>query len=842
MGVGDIKRALGRIPWRRLTAEEARELALKGEHLRPRPPTPLGETGFVGAPPGIATAKDLAALRARLDEVVRTGAYGADWYPEARAWNVRASAGDPELARRLAAGQAIYSPHASPEEALNFTTEQLHRTALEGPEAAARTPPNMFRQARQFGEVLAGAEPAEVIRGGKTGPYFDFLDPARPGPRTAPVNDTWIGRLFGYPERGYEPTEHSFMSGEWQLALDRAKEAGLLPAEADVGAPQAAAWVGSRLEKAREPATVHRVEHETTGEGPYRSGPGGFRDVVGELGLGKGPAFEGPQPTAAVDFAPEQRSRFHEGLRFGFPTPQMAERWFTPEGLERLRAAGFPLKKVLGKNIEPSSTGRQVWFEPEPPHVDVARQREAKAGIPEAAKRLTAYETTELAPGRETEHLSLPEGGAPEERAAAAEMLSARLERAGGPRPFKEPGGGLVIPAGGTPERRRWDTDTYFQNVKDFFGHENRYIAREVPLDQLTPLHDLSSGMDARPSRSTLYARMLQAGEELPPPVVKPDPVTGQLLVVDGNRRYHLARQMGRQTMTVLTVEQPPKGRPFPEQYNAPWDTRPAPRYDPYYRAVGIAPQEPVVAGRGQFTEGGETYYNPNRTARPLVARSARGGISEPSREILHGVNVLRSAVDVQAAGAWHTVIPTATPRLQNAARMEFGGRKLHPSDVASIVSIAERHGLNAINTGDAFTLTKDWGGAGAAEFKKALAGFQQTMAAARPEYTLGRWQGELNPMRQYGEGRVTRQVLEEVPERLGRLLNTPELRRLWRERNPAERRASRELGVGPPRADVQKLRSILSRGGPEALRAHVAKFGYGGLPAAALMTQQKEE
>ncbi|WNM70333.1 NUDIX hydrolase [Myxococcus phage Mx1] len=97
---------------------------------------------------------------------------------------------------------------------------------------------------------------------------------------------------------------------------------------------------------------------------------------------------------------------------------------------------------------------------------------------------------------------------------------------------------GIVIPAWGTPARKEYD-QRYLQTMDEIFGSGVGKTLRplKVRLDQISS----GSNMAVNKDRSALYDRMVQAGDRLPPVVVRR---TGKSFhLTDGNHREASARK-----------------------------------------------------------------------------------------------------------------------------------------------------------------------------------------------------------------------------------------------------------------------------------------------------------
>ena len=446
-----------------------------------------------------------------------------------------------------------------------------------------------------------------------------------------------------------------------------------------------------------------------------------------------------------------------------------------------------------------------------------------EGGVKEALDRFTANETWEVIPPRSNEHLAGAVDLPREKREALTTLLAGDPQRTdpyyealgmaqrpqqAGLGQFSEPlkpdaaepntrrpmrnRAGDSIPYLGSPERAPYE-ESYRRNVEGMRAHPGvAFSEAELPLERVNPSHEVTSN----PERTALYERGYREGA--PPQRVlsyEDPPGSGRFSILDGNRRREAALRAGRKGIPAIVEH------PAGEDFKAP----PA------------------------------TDYNPNRTSRPMVSY-AKGStenprLADPESQLLQGVNTLRSAVDAQAAGAYHVVKPTAKPSAQNAARVRFP-RGL---DSQEMYGAAEQVGLNLIDTGDGtFTVTGDFGSMPAARFKKAFEGLMSFIQARGGEVQLGKYIGQYNEMPAYGGGKVTEKLLTDIPEgsRMEGLLDTPRLRREYLVRNEAEKQAAKTYGLGPPRKDVQKLRALLAKGGVKAVREHVKKYGGAELPA----------
>lgn len=510
---------------------------------------------------------------------------------------------------------------------------------------------------------------------------------------------------------------------------------------------------------------------------------------------------------------------------------------------ENLRAADRAAKKgLLPPGVEPGVDTVQAasWATPRlaalraksPGRSEAELRRRAEGRVSDAMKKHTYNETTEVAPSLASEHLKGFVDLPLEQKQAASEKLLGR--RAGDPDPYWEAldmpqrptadgigqfteevpapparvtrplrsRDGDVIPGLGTPEREAYEA-SYLRNVEAARGTKGRtFEPTELPIDSFIGGHSVPDA--SNPSRTRLYERGYREGT--PPQRVlayEDPPGSGRYSLLDGNRRLGAARAAGLRSIPALVERDGVQ--------------------------AAAKPAAPTVK---------RTYSNPNRTAKPMVSYAPGGeaALGAPEAEAVKAVSTLRSATDVQAAGAGHAVKQSWSPASQNAATVSFP-RQLTAEETSQLYARAEAAGLNLVDTGGGtFTFVGDFGGMKAARFRKAFAPLEAQLQGAGADILKGEWVGTYNELPAFGEGRVTRKVLEDVkPPIATRLDQSMALRSDWLRRNAVEKEVAQEHGLGKPRADVQKLRSILSKGGVKGLREYVLKHGYKGLPALTL-------
>lgn len=249
---------------RNMSTEDAIRAAMTEPHLI------LGSSGYVGAPAGVSTPEQIAAMRAKFDKDVEAGAYGADWYERARNFNKEIAGPRPSRQRLAAQEQALWSAQANPDTNFNFQL-QGHNAAEAGkPLETVRTPQqastyNAAREAMRplevkYGEIghnrgpqLEDTDYPDIHLGPKTGIYGQHLDPTSEYATTG-TNDIWHARGFGYTDTGGDTfsraltdQEHRFLDYETMLAVARANEKKLAGRTNWTAAEiQAAPWVAGK--------------------------------------------------------------------------------------------------------------------------------------------------------------------------------------------------------------------------------------------------------------------------------------------------------------------------------------------------------------------------------------------------------------------------------------------------------------------------------------------------------------------------------------------------------------------------------------------------------------------
>ena len=249
---------------------------------------------------------------------------------------------------------------------------------------------------------------------------------------------------------------------------------------------------------------------------------------------------------------------------------------------------------------------------------------------------------------------------------------------------------------------------------------------------------------------------------------------------------------------------------------------------DPFYKALDMPARPTEVTSVGM-------------NARPMVSFTKgnpnKGGIGAPEQTMIENVNRLRTVLDGQGAGDFHSVRRAGSG--QNAAPVRFP-QPLSQEGVLALREQAQAAGLDLHDLGGgAFTLVGDHGSMPAKDFTARIKGaMQEPLTGARVEggrFLPGHEGGAYTPAWYEGEGSgvVTQDLLSRMDPRVAAKIDaSPELRALIGERAGKHTALAAEHGMEPPRADLQRLRGMISDQGIQGLKEYIAKHGAKGLPA----------
>ena len=225
------KRTMQDVPsLRGMPVEQAVETARDEPHL-----IPAGQgsrSGFVGGPPDVKDAADLAQRRAEFDAYVGKDPRGWDWYDRYRAGMDRATGGDPEMNRWMSPMQGSWSQGVNPSSELGYVTKEANSAIAGDPTRA-----NYQTQHDAFQRAIESGDPWQMQLGDKTEQYAQLVNPDQPPNAGAVgVNDFRYANQWGYRPEDLETRagkvsltqpQHQFLDYETALAVDRANQLGL---------------------------------------------------------------------------------------------------------------------------------------------------------------------------------------------------------------------------------------------------------------------------------------------------------------------------------------------------------------------------------------------------------------------------------------------------------------------------------------------------------------------------------------------------------------------------------------------------------------------------------------
>ena len=255
-----------------LNVDDAMEMAVRGDHIRP-----ARGGGFEGAPESIRSIEDIDRVREEALESMRIGALGFNWYDRARDFGAKISGYNPatmlpdskesRLASMFARGGAVHSSNTSPIEEVRKYVLQHNTRALTGTEPTGglyQQPVNTVKKGyRNVPDAGLEIDPSAVTHGRKTGAYAQAKDPNFPREqRVHSVNDIWQGRGLGFGKDfkgSFTDRQHSYLAGETLAIADMANKRGIGSDVAeipegfkwDVDSTQGAIWVGERFKAAK---------------------------------------------------------------------------------------------------------------------------------------------------------------------------------------------------------------------------------------------------------------------------------------------------------------------------------------------------------------------------------------------------------------------------------------------------------------------------------------------------------------------------------------------------------------------------------------------------------------
>ena len=380
---------------RGVEAEQAINIARNEPHLIPS--SEKGEGGFIGGPRNIKNRNDLAPMRNSLDEIIKRGADGGDWYDRYRASIDEVTGGDLKDNEWMSSLEGQYSAGVAPQSELAFALKDTNSAIAQGAPVKAARPAQQQASVR----AIEQNDPSQFQLGPKTGEYARRINPASGSETTATgVNDFRHARNIGYTEvsgaaqrEGLSPQAHKFMDYETALAVDRANQSNLAGRSDWKGEQiQAAPWVAQKGDDlyARQQKSYHKAAEQLIEQNGLNSSVEdvarglAFKDANKTIGdsFDKHTAFatHEPQPYVGaqqleglanaspaekLDFANDPRSRWdnapggrdaiYAGTRLGDtgyavrtrPTQEMQGIYDPPSGADREFNPGFVARPLV---------------------------------------------------------------------------------------------------------------------------------------------------------------------------------------------------------------------------------------------------------------------------------------------------------------------------------------------------------------------------------------------------------------------------------------------------------------------------------------------------------------
>lgn len=257
------------------------------------------------------------------------------------------------------------------------------------------------------------------------------------------------------------------------------------------------------------------------------------------------------------------------------------------------------------------------------------------------------------------------------------------------------------------------------------------------------------------------------------------------------------------------------------------WDD--ADQRDVIYDALGLY-QRPSIQGTGVYKPpDGVLENNPVSVARPLIGIKSPGKLDDASRSAMNLAETLRSYVDAQGSGAWHSVFEGVVPDRGSLFASRSGPSD--PETVKRLMDISAPYGLgDVVDTGQGLTITNFYPGppSGGATSKALRTGGLREQIANVTDAPLGRvavdsnYIGMLEEAPTPGAGVATRILLDEVAKNPESVMDKLDAYDLLRQRYASGAEADDAVAAtyGGVRSDIQTARRILAEKGIRGLKA----------------------
>ena len=138
--------------------------------------------------------------------------------------------------------------------------------------------------------------------------------------------------------------------------------------------------------------------------------------------------------------------------------------------------------------------------------------------------------------------------------AQGLQEIDQTLQKSEGQRKRPWVGGGITIPANGTPERANWETN-FKNSLAGYFANGDQESLKPITakISELQQSHPVNTSNN---DRYRLYTRMALGGDKLPPIMVGKN-LQGQMVVLDGHHRIAAAQKAGHTEIPAYERIQP---------------------------------------------------------------------------------------------------------------------------------------------------------------------------------------------------------------------------------------------------------------------------------------------
>ena len=191
---------------------------------------------FVGSPKGIDTSGKLRTMRDRVDELVKEGEVGKDWYDNSAQAALDLAGGEMQMAERILDLIALTSPSMPVKTNMGQAIKLIYQLAQGDLKGAGRFPSTVKRQVEG---LLEGKKLSELMKDAKVVSFSENLKKSlRKEDDNRVTVDVWMQRAYGYENEVPTDLQYKFVKRDVQRI---AKNKGWTPKQV-----QAAIWVGAK--------------------------------------------------------------------------------------------------------------------------------------------------------------------------------------------------------------------------------------------------------------------------------------------------------------------------------------------------------------------------------------------------------------------------------------------------------------------------------------------------------------------------------------------------------------------------------------------------------------------